>query len=81
MAVKINTVAIWVVTPRILVCGYQHFGRISIFTLKVKTVCFSGMLISIYQTAWCHYSEDHNMNPGSCTEAQAGENSHRLKQI
>lgn len=53
----------------------------SIFTLKVKTVCFSEMLITIYQTTWCHYSEDHSMNPGSCTEAQTGENSHRLKQI
>ena len=58
MAVKIYIVLILDVTLCRLVGGYQHFN----FTLKMEAGHSSETLVTTYQTACFHNTEDYNLN-------------------
>jgi hypothetical protein len=49
--VKMSVVVFWVVMPCSLIGGYR---------------CSSKTLVTIYKTAWCHSSEDYNVNLPVC---------------
>jgi hypothetical protein len=48
MVVKLSMLVFWVITPCGLVGCYHHFREI--YALKVETVCFSKMLVSVYES-------------------------------
>jgi hypothetical protein len=62
----------WVMAPYSLVGRQEHFAGTHCIlckscsqitsTLKMEAVCSSETLVPIYQTSWCHNSDDHNMN-------------------
>lgn len=58
MAVKIYIVVVLDMTLCSLVGGYQQFTS----ALKMEARDFSETLVTTYQTAFCHNTEDYNLN-------------------
>jgi hypothetical protein len=56
MAIKIQAIVFWVVTPHSNVARYQHFRGFP-FTLKTKAVRSSKMLADCHTTRWYHNPE------------------------